>query len=57
MSKFEGTRKALNNASTGLAVAVAFVNVALLLVKLVQTVSEELPALESEGEDVEEIES
>ena len=57
MSKFEGTRKALNNASTGLAVAVAFVNVALLLVKLMQTVSEEIPMLESESESTEEIES
>ncbi len=34
------------NASTGLTVAVAFLNVALLVVKLVQTVSEEAPKLE-----------
>lgn len=34
-------------ASTGLAVAVAFLNVALLVVKLVETVSEEAPKLES----------
>jgi hypothetical protein len=33
-------------ASTGLAVAVAFMNVALLLVKLVEVVSEEAPKLE-----------
>ncbi len=33
-------------ASTGLAVAVAFLNVALLVTKLVQTVSEEAPKLE-----------
>ena len=33
-------------ASTGLAVAVAFLNVALVVVKLVQTVSEEAPKLE-----------
>ncbi len=33
-------------ASTGLAVAVAFMNVALLLVKLVEVVSEETPKLE-----------
>ncbi len=33
-------------ASTGLAVAVAFMNVALLVVKLVEVVSEEAPKLE-----------
>ena len=33
-------------ASTGLAVAVAFLNVALVVVKLVQTVSEEAPKLD-----------
>ncbi|MBR1985941.1 MAG: hypothetical protein IKG25_11410 [Mogibacterium sp.] len=33
-------------ASTGLTVAIAFLNVALLVVKLVQTVSEEAPKLE-----------
>ena len=33
-------------ASTGLAVVVAFLNVALLVVKLVETVSEEVPKLE-----------
>ena len=33
-------------ASTGVAVAAAFLNVALLVVKLVQTVSEEMPKLE-----------
>lgn len=33
-------------ASTGLAVAVAFLNVALVVVKLVQTVTEEAPKLE-----------
>ena len=33
-------------ASTGLAVAVAFLNVALLVVKLVETVSEEAPKLQ-----------
>lgn len=33
-------------ASTGLAVAVAFMNVALLVVKLVEVVSEETPKLE-----------
>ncbi len=33
-------------ASTGLAVAVAFLNTALLIVKLVQTVSEQAPKLE-----------
>jgi hypothetical protein len=35
-------------ASTGLTVAIAFLNVALLVVKLVQTVSEEAPKLEKE---------
>lgn len=34
------------NASTGLAVAVAFLNTALLVVKLVQTVTEQAPKLE-----------
>ena len=34
------------DASTGLAVVVAFLNVALLVTKLVQTVSEEAPKLE-----------
>jgi len=57
MSKISDARKILNGASTGLAVAVAFVNVALLLVKLVQTVSEEVPVLESECEGTEELES
>ena len=33
-------------ASTGLAVVIAFLNVALVVVKLVQTVSEEAPKLE-----------
>ena len=33
-------------ASTGLTVAIAFLNVALLVTKLVQTVSEEAPILE-----------
>ncbi len=33
-------------ASTGLTVAIAFLNVALLVTKLVQTVSEEAPKLE-----------
>ena len=33
-------------ASTGLTVAIAFLNVALLVVKLVQTVSEEAPKLD-----------
>ena len=33
-------------ASTGLTVAIAFLNVALLVTKLVQTVSEETPKLE-----------
>lgn len=37
-------------ASTGLTVAVAFLNVALLVVKLVQTVSEEVPKLEEKSE-------
>ncbi|MBR2674392.1 MAG: hypothetical protein IKE52_02925 [Mogibacterium sp.] len=56
MSKFDRTRRALNGASAGLAVAVAFFNVALLVVKLVQTVTEETslleddtPLLENEG--------
>ena len=35
-------------ASTGLTVAIAFLNVALLVVKLVQTVSEETPKLDHE---------
>ena len=56
MAKFEETRKALNNASAGLAIAVAFVNVALLVVKLVQTVTEEVPVLQNEAEGTEEIE-
>ncbi len=34
------------DASTGLAVVIAFLNVALLVTKLVQTVSEEAPKLE-----------
>ena len=41
MSKYDGARKALNGAGTGLAVAVAFLNVALLIVQLVKTVTEE----------------
>lgn len=41
---FERTRKAVNGASAGLAVAVAFLNVALLIVQLVKTVSEDKPA-------------
>ncbi len=35
-------------ASTGLTVAIAFLNVALLVVKLVETVTEEVPKLEKE---------
>lgn len=35
-------------ASTGIAVAAAFMNVALIVVKLVQTVSEEMPKLEGD---------
>lgn len=35
-------------ASTGLTVAIAFLNVALLVTKLVQTVTEEAPKLEKE---------
>lgn len=46
MSKYEDVRKVLNGAGTGLAVAVAFFNVALLLVKLVQTVTEEAETAE-----------
>ena len=41
MSKYDGARKALNGAGTGLAVAVAFLNVALLIVQLVKTVTED----------------
>ncbi len=37
---FEKTRKAVTDVSTGIAVAVAFINVALLIVTLVKTVSE-----------------
>ena len=44
MSKYDGARKALNGAGTGLAVAVAFLNVALLIVK---TVSEEIETAEA----------
>ena len=43
------TRKIMQKvagASTGLTVAIAFANVALLVVKLIQTVSEEAPKLE-----------
>lgn len=47
MSKYDGARKALNGAGTGLAVAVAFLNVALLIVKLVKTVSEEIETAEA----------
>ena len=46
MSKYESARKAINGAGTGLAVAVAFFNVALLIVKLVQTVTEEIETAE-----------
>lgn len=42
--------KKASAASTGLAVAVAFLNTALLVVKLVQTVSEEAPKLEDKEE-------
>ena len=41
MSKYEDARKALQGAGTGLAVAVAFFNVALLIVQLVKTVTED----------------
>ena len=37
-------------ASTGLAVAIAFLNVALLVVKLVETVTEEAPKLDHDKE-------
>lgn len=56
MAKFEEARKALNGASAGLAIAVAFVNVALLVVKLVQTVTEEVPVLQSDAEETESLE-
>ena len=38
------------DASTGLTVAIAFLNVALLVTKLVQTVSEEAPKLADKDE-------
>lgn len=43
---FDKTRKVMTGASTGVAVAAAFFNVALLVVQLVKTVSEDKPATE-----------
>lgn len=40
---FDKTRKVMTSASTGIAVAAAFINVALLIVQLVKTVSEDEP--------------
>ena len=37
------TRKVLSGASTGIALAAAFINVALIIVQLVKTVSEDAP--------------
>ena len=50
MSKFDKTRKALQGASAGRATAIAFLNVAMIVVKLVQTVTEDSTILESGGE-------
>lgn len=55
MSKFDKTRKALQGASAGIATAIAFLNVAMIVVKLVQTVTEDTTILETEG-DAEQIE-
>lgn len=38
---FEKTRKAVTGASAGIAVAAAFINVALIIVQLVKTVTED----------------
>lgn len=38
---FDKTRKAMTDVSTGIAVAVAFLNIALLVVTLVKTVTED----------------
>ena len=43
---FDKTKKVMTGASTGIAVAVAFMNVALLIVQLVKTVSAEKPQAE-----------
>ena len=45
---FDKTKKVMTGASTGIAVAAAFINVALLIVQLVKTVSEDEPKPESE---------
>ena len=51
-TKIEKARDVMQGASTGLAVAIAFFNVALLLVQLVKTVSEdESSPLKTEAEE------
>ena len=45
--------KKASNASAGLAVVVAFLNTALLVVKLVQTVNEEAPKLDKGEQEIE----
>ena len=46
LEMFDKTRKVMTGASTGIAVAAAFMNVALLIVQLVKTVSEDKPQAE-----------
>ena len=45
--------KKASNASAGLAVVIAFLNTALLVVKLVQTVNEEAPKLDKGEKELE----
>lgn len=51
MASYEKTRKLLQGASTGIAVAVAFMNAALIIVKILQTVTEESAELAAESEE------
>ncbi|MBP3895942.1 MAG: hypothetical protein J6D07_05700 [Mogibacterium sp.] len=51
MAKYEGTRKLLQGASTGIAVAVAFLNAALIIVKIIQTVTDEADELALKSEE------
>ena len=53
-SKLEKTREVMKGASTGIAVAVAFINVALIVTELITTVSEYEPQTSSETENAEE---
>lgn len=48
MKDLKRTRNILTGASVGVAVAAAFVNVALIVVKLVQTVTDDAPVKKAE---------